>query len=294
MGAFDTALRVGMAKFGQYGKLIGTGKNNGIKVYESLVNGTRTLTSVRADGSVGKIVKTSKIDKSYLQDHDAMRFFYDNSISRARLTEVEMANGEKIMNLRGVKDGKTLYQRLTKQHADGEMENLVWKDGYTGYKKENGEWVNADKLRPFKRGLTTGNAELNYTSTRPLEGGGYQHVGFNINNGARCFNPMELEAYQVMPNGASGITGYMESARPFAGGTAISRVPVFNKGAETVGIQLGEGVNLKPATYHGEFLYGARNGACHSTDNDVDRNTLSKVFQNIYNYVEKMRGCKIS
>ena len=26
---------------------------------------------------------------------------------------------------------------------------------------------------------------------------------------------------------------------------------------------------------------------------DVDKNTLSKVFQNIYNYVEKLRGCKI-
>ena len=65
MGAFDTALRIGMAKFGQYGKLIGTDKNNGIKVYESLVNGTRTLTSVRADGSVGKIVKTSTSLQKY-------------------------------------------------------------------------------------------------------------------------------------------------------------------------------------------------------------------------------------
>ena len=292
MGAFDTALRIGMKEFGQYGKLIGTGKNNGIKVFEQLVGGTRKLTPVRPDGSVGKIVKTRSINTLCLGDRDAIAFLGREGIHNVNLTEVETAAGEKMMNIRGVKDGRTMYQRLTREHVDGEMENLVWRDGFTGYKNSDGQWIEASKeLRPFNKGLS--DAELNYTSTKPLEGGGYQHVSFNINNDANSWNPMTLETYQHVSSGTQGITGYMESARPFAGGTAISRVPVFDGGTAYAPINLGEGVNLKPATYNGGFRYGSANGACECTNSDVDKNTLSKVFQNIYNYVEKLRGCKI-
>ena len=47
--------KAGLENFSQYGKLIGTGKNNGIKVYEKLANGERVLTSVK-DDAVRKVV----------------------------------------------------------------------------------------------------------------------------------------------------------------------------------------------------------------------------------------------
>ena len=47
--------KAGLENFSQYGKLVGTGKNNGIKVYEKLTNGERILTGVK-DGTVRKIV----------------------------------------------------------------------------------------------------------------------------------------------------------------------------------------------------------------------------------------------
>lgn len=47
--------KAGLENFSQYGKLIGKGKNNGIKVYEKLTNGERILTGVK-DDTVRKIV----------------------------------------------------------------------------------------------------------------------------------------------------------------------------------------------------------------------------------------------
>ena len=61
--------KAGLENFSQYGKLIGTGKNNGIKVYEKLANGERVLTGVK-DDAVRKVVTKfgHKVDVSNMAD----------------------------------------------------------------------------------------------------------------------------------------------------------------------------------------------------------------------------------
>lgn len=49
---------MGLKSFTKYGKLIGTGKNNGIQVFEKLLNGERILTSVGQNGEILKTIRT--------------------------------------------------------------------------------------------------------------------------------------------------------------------------------------------------------------------------------------------
>lgn len=56
--SFLNVAKTGVENFSKYGKLIGEGKNNGIKVYEQVrADGRKTLHSLNKDGEVVKIIQ---------------------------------------------------------------------------------------------------------------------------------------------------------------------------------------------------------------------------------------------
>lgn len=60
MASYLKVAEMGLENFSRYGKLIGTGKNNGVKVYEKLINEKRILTSLDKDGKLFKEVCTQR------------------------------------------------------------------------------------------------------------------------------------------------------------------------------------------------------------------------------------------
>ncbi len=287
MGALNTALTLGET-FGKYGKLIGTGKNNGIRVFEQLFEGERVLTSVGKNNEVLKTVKQSRVAAIDIADRPAANYMHSAGVYRARLTEVEKANGDKMMNLRGVNNGNTVYQRLTRDFANGEREALSWK--MPELKPQNGRAQNG--LRPFRKGILE--ATLDYTNLKPIEGG-YDFVHFNI--GAKNESAVSLEAYRAINEpaklalDAKGNVQYREIPikSDYPKGTFLSRQPIYES-AEKYALPVNDEVYIDRDLY-GRFLYGSKRGQIDCENGNIDKHTFSAILKNMYEYVEKIRGC---
>lgn len=290
MGALNTALQLGET-FSKYGKLIGTGKNNGIRVFEQLFDNQRVLTSIGKNNEVLKTVKTSKVHYSYIKDNAMVNYLDSSRIFNAKLTEVETAAGNKMMNLRGItNDGNTVYQRLTRDFANGERETLTWK--MPEFKPQNGEKAEQG-LRPFWKGIY--GAKLDYTNLKPIEGG-YDYVHFNI--GAKSDSIATLEAYRALdklPEVAKDAKGNIKYHEihinsNYPKGTFINYQPAYVS-AEKYALPVNNEVYID-RDLSGRFLYGKRGGQIECETSSVDKNTFSTILKNMYDYVEKMRGYK--
>ena len=76
-----------------YGKLIGTGKNNGIQVFEQLVDGKKILTSVNKNGETVKQVARSVEERNMEKNlGDVIFNFFDRltlKLNGVKLPKVE-------------------------------------------------------------------------------------------------------------------------------------------------------------------------------------------------------------
>ena len=104
--------KAGLENFSQYGKLIGTGKNNGIKVYEKLANGERVLTGVKDDAvrkevtKVGhKVIVNNKADGSVATIHK-----YDDEFTLRREKDGVVECLERKVNNGKVKGSYSKYK----------------------------------------------------------------------------------------------------------------------------------------------------------------------------------------
>lgn len=317
MGAFDTALKVGMENFGMYGKLIGTGKNNGLRVFEQLFDGKRILTTLGKDNNVVKTVTTSRLNTYHDRLADVSLYHINPNLKSFKLTEVVNKDGSEFMNFRGIFQGQTLYQRIFKRHASGETENLVVKLPYGGHNAEvkmvaqKGE-KEIKQIQPLCKEIS--GAELSYTNNQPIRDGVSDQIAFRIGGEGRTNREVLLDAERLRSKNARPVEGslkpnykvyegrvyddangrfrtyeYKDALRTDADGRVFhSRVPVYETQPKFA-VPLNEHVRIPTTTVRGHFDSYQGN---IETPNE-ERNIGKQIMENIYAYVEKMRGAAV-
>ena len=103
--------KMGLENFSKYGKLIGTGKNNGIRVFEELSDGKRILRSVDKNGELVKVVT-----KQTVRDCESRIDALKHLDGYTRITQAKnYKTGDEMMHIR---DNYGKYNRVVRSNKN--------------------------------------------------------------------------------------------------------------------------------------------------------------------------------
>ncbi len=268
----------------QYGKLIGTGKKNGIQVFEQLNGSQRVLTSVK-DGIAIKQVAQKRTPKDG----------YDVTTTEAR----NFVTGDRIKIERGInttgegeKEYSEIYRNITKQDAAGNWDELRF-----SYSKKG-----TDKPADLKRKLAKAQT---YYASYDVENGKFVEYDFKNNYADLIAGQRDVKTDALYKIGGSD--GSIEAAKasktnwyklPEGDSIRIGQAPqLYNNRAEYVlpnGAKIPEGVNtafVRNWTLGKErFEYSPYNS---NTKSNMEQNLGDAVFNFFDRLVCKLKGVKL-
>ncbi len=275
------ALRMGIESFGQYGKLIGTGKNNGLKVFESLSDCKRILTTVDTNGKVVKTVTT--------QEHSAMNVLPESIIHKAHLarasevhiTDVARADGSSDTFVRAYFNQDVRYRRMIKNHADGSYESFTaYAPGYNINHIPTSQVVDGEFI---------------YTARSAKNGDKSDFITFECNSGS-----LNLQGKRITDTFCKDFKNKEFGYKPdlngiYRGHSLTTHRPRMGSPKAAPAYEspyyLSDEVNIPVSGIKGHV--SNTNGAQAYHNDGFDRNTGSKLLQNMYEYINKLRGVKV-
>ena len=290
---FQSALRVGMDGFSKYGKLIGTGKNNGIRVFEKIVDGKKILTSLGKEGNVVKTVTRQEFNPMDLPESIVKKCqgslgevgkFKDG---KGVITEVENnVNGSTFSNTRVIDtDGHVRYQSMLR------TTETKTKDGRTIVDYERFEQnVPHGHHNKYRAGSAQG-AEFTYTNRRNWGDGTRDNVTYHQDwngnvtlDGYRTEGCAQEGKFSVWPS--EGKIAFDSNGHIYNKSRILGQYPTSREAKEAYYVD--NGVYLRPdnpikgsTIYVNEpFIY----------NKDIDQNTAKQLINNMHDFINKLRG----